>query len=77
MKYHKLKNFFIASATATLYHGYIAQNAPVLKEIFSVLYVIFVMMFFLGEADKYFANRRKEKRKERAEMKMSASDGNP
>lgn len=77
MKYHKLKNFMIATATAALYQGYIAPNTPVLKEIFAVLYVFGVMMFFLGESDQYFARRRKAKREERTEMKMSASDGNP
>ena len=77
MKYHKLKNFMIATATATFYQGYIAPGAPVLKEILSVLYIFTVMMFFLGEADQYFANRRKVKREELMEKKMSASDGNP
>lgn len=77
MKYHKLKNFFIATATAALYQGYIAPSVPVLKEILSVLYIFWLMMFLLGEADQTFAKRRKEKREERAEMKKSASDGNP
>ena len=77
VKYHKLKNFMIATAAAALYQGYIAPDVPVLKEIFSVLYVFGLMMFLLGESDLYFSKRRKAKREERMEMKMSASDGNP
>lgn len=77
VKYHKLKNFLIATAAAALYQGYIAPSVPVLKEILSVLYIFGLTMFLMGEADRSLAKRRKEKREERAEMKKSASDGNP
>ena len=62
MKYHKLKNFFIASATALLYQGYIVPSVPVLNKVLSVLFVFVMVMLLFGNADKELASRRKEKR---------------
>lgn len=66
MRYHRLKNFFIATATAALCRAYMIPSISVLKDILSILYVFTMMMFLLGEADKSFARRRREKREEKS-----------
>lgn len=65
MRYHRLKNFFIATATAALCRAYMIPSMSVLKDIFSILYVFTMMMFLLGEADKSFARKRREKREDK------------
>lgn len=63
MRYHRLKNFFIASATAALCKAYMIPSEVVFRDVFSILYIFVATMFFLGEADRSLARKIHMKRK--------------
>ena len=69
MKYHLIKNFIIASATANMYWGWIVDGTTVFQKVIATVSMFGLMFMLLCNADKRYVKRRKQKR---AEMTKSA-----
>ena len=65
MKYHFLKNIFIASLLATIYWSNLIAHLPLLDKLAGTTGIFVAMVVLLTDADQYFAKKKKQPRKER------------
>lgn len=62
MKYHLLKNIFIASLMATIYWSNLIAYLPIVSKIIGTIAIFVAMMFLLTNVDQYFDKKRFIKR---------------
>ena len=56
-RYNMIKNLMIASATATLYNGYVVDGVALFPKVCGTLAIFVLMLVLMRDADKQFLKR--------------------
>ena len=56
-RYNMIKNIMVASATATMYWGYVVDGVKIFPKAFGTLAIFVLMLVLLRDADKQILKR--------------------
>ena len=66
-RYNMIKNLMIASATATLYFGWILDGVDTFKKIFATVCIFALIFLLMHDADRAMIREAQERRRKKVE----------